>query len=431
MKQYQSWGRYPQATDQEVHHLYWRPQQLPRAGTNKKLLPYGLGRSQGDSCLNDHGMLLDTTHLDRFIQFDEQSGSLTVEAGVTLAEILELAVPRGWMLPVIPGTKFVTVGGAIANDVHGKNHHRAGTFCTHLAQFELGRSNGIFRCSPTENTELFRATIGGLGLTGLITWAEIKLQPIPGAFLETKHFAFTTLTQALLIIEEHRPTHEYLVGQFDAVALRPRKLRGVVMVGNHTIKTGRSATTRYRHVPFDAPPWLLNTVSMRVFNSLYHYKNRGSDTKIVHYDPYFFPLDSIGSWNRLYGKRGFLQYQCVVPLAVAEERLGSIIDLLRTSRERSFLASLKVFGDKSSPGMLSFPRPGIVIALDFPNTGQPLLDLMEKFDQVVREAGGAVYPAKDARLSPESFKTYFPRWQEFSRHIDPAFSSSFWRRVMS
>lgn len=183
-------------------------------------------------------------------------------------------------------------------------------------------------------------------------------------------------------------------------------------------------------IPLNAPPWVLNNLTMRAFNTLYRLKDVGRPkTRTIHYDPYFFPLDSIGYWNRIYGKRGFLQYQCVVPTASAEAIYTQLLAYLHSSRVRSYLASLKIFGDATSPGMLSFPRPGIVMALDFPYTGEPLLQLLEQFDALVRAAGGAVYPAKDARMSPESFRAYYPRWQEFSHHIDPVFSSSFSKRA--
>lgn len=429
MKPYQSWGGYPVAAATQVHQLYWIPDRLPDTA-GKKILAYGLGRSQGDSCLNDQGVLLDTSHLDRFIAVDYEQGIVTCEAGVTLEQILELCTPHGWFLPVVPGTKHVTVGGAIANDIHGKNHLTAGTFGQHVTSVTLLRSDGRHICSPTQKPELFAATIGGLGLTGLITSATIKLRRVPSPWLQTSVLPFQTISEGIALIQTHSVDHEYVIGQFDALPGSVGK--GVLMLGDHA-PVGDTTPPKNKSitVPIMAPHWLLNDLGMRAFNTLYYLRQAGQSDKRVHYQPYFFPLDSIGNWNRLYGARGFVQYQSVVPHAQASSVYTEILRLITKFRHGSYLASLKVFGTKQSPGLLSFPRPGIVIALDFPFKGDTTLKLLEQCDALVRAAGGAVYPAKDARMSATSFKTYYPRWREFAQHIDPAFSSSFWRRVMS
>ncbi len=428
-----SWGNYPQV-DQQVRPLVWRQEPLPRPETAAGLLPRGLGRSYGDSCLNDGGTLLDTTPLNHFIEFDRESGVLRCEAGVSLEAILETCVPLGWFLPVSPGTKFVTVGGAIANDIHGKNHHRAGTFGCHVEGFELLRSDGrrLF-CSEHENRPWYAATIGGLGLTGLITWAEIRLRPIASPMIDQESVRFGNLDEFFDLARESDSSFEYTVAWIDCLARGSSLGRGIFLRGNHsdqpaplTAAGGRSTRT----IPLFAPGFLLNRYSIRAFNQLYYNRQRRRIvSRSLHFDPFFYPLDSIGHWNRLYGRRGFLQYQYVVPVEGAREATREILARIAASDEGSFLSVLKVFGDLPSPGILSFPRPGTTLALDFANRGRPTLQLLEELDEIVRRCGGRVYPAKDARMSPEAFRDYFSDYDRLSEFIDPAISSSFWRRV--
>jgi FAD/FMN-containing dehydrogenase len=423
-----SWGRYPPVRAQMIVPLHWRDAPLPAATGN--LLAHGNGRSYGDSCTNDGGTLLLARNLDRFIAFDAGTGILRCEAGVLFAEILDLVVPRGWFLPVTPGTKFVTVGGAIANDVHGKNHHRAGTFAEHVRCFELLRSDGTRRlCSRTEHAELFRATVGGLGLTGVITWAEFALQRIANAWMTVETRRFANIAEALALSAESEHDCDYTVAWVDCAG--PAAGRGVFMRANHADAetTGGPQAPRQRmSVPFTPPISLINRATLRAFNAAYFHRSRPT-RRIEHYDPYFYPLDAIGDWNRIYGPRGFLQYQCVVPMADAEGSLASLLTEIRRSGGGSFLAVLKVFGDRPAAGILSFPRAGTTLALDFPNHGQATLDLLERLDDIVVAAGGAVYPAKDARMKGERFKRYFPDWETMLPHVDPRFSSGWWRRV--
>ena len=357
---------------------------------------------------------------------------LRCEAGVSLAEILELVQPQGWFLPVVPGTAHVTVGGAIANDVHGKNHHVAGTFGHHLRCFELVRSSGErLECSLDSNPALFHATIGGLGLTGLVTWAELQLVRVPSAWFDVETIRMDGLDHFFALSDESAASHEYTVAWIDALAGGEHVGRGLFMRGNfaplggpHTPPSGHLA------VPFDFPAMALNRASIGAFNTLY--RSRGSRQWSKSREPYgryLFPLDGIASWNRMYGKRGFLQHQSVVPRAEAPARLRAMLAAIAQSGEASFLTVLKVFGDREPAGLLSFARPGVTLALDFPMRGEPTLALLDRLDAIVREAGGAIYPAKDARMSPETFRVSFPHVEEFARHIDPAFSSSFWRRV--
>ncbi|HZU69985.1 MAG TPA: FAD-binding oxidoreductase [Ktedonobacteraceae bacterium] len=433
----QSWGRYPKIESSEVKTIYWRNELPDLAEFHEPVLPYAYGRSYGDSCLNEGGVSIDVSHLQRFISFDEDKGLLCCEAGVSLAQVLDVMVPRGWFLPVSPGTKFVSVGGAIANDIHGKNHHRAGTFGCHVTRFELLRSNGQrLICSPDENRELFQATIGGLGLTGIILWAEIQLKPIVNPYIDMDHIRFTSLDEFFAISAESDQDYEYTMSWVDILIGGDNLCRGIFMRGNHNASRELAAKPPKKRLPlalpFNFPSFVLNTLTVKSFNELYYHVQRSKKVhKTIPYDPFFYPLDSIHEWNRMYGKRGFLQYQFVVPFAVAHDAMREILARIRHSGEGSFLTVLKKFGDIESPGMLSFPRPGLTLALDFAYGGQKTLRLLDDLDAIVRQSGGAVYPAKDARMSAESFQTFFPRWGEFSQYVDPHFSSSFWRRVSS
>jgi FAD/FMN-containing dehydrogenase len=427
-----SWGRYPK-TFEVLKSVAWSIEPLPR-DDGSKLLPYGLGRSYGDVCLNDGGTLLATTALNHLLAFDEQAGLLRCEAGVSLDEALRFLVPRGWFLPTTPGTKFVTVGGAIANDVHGKNHHRAGTFGCHVTQFELLRSNGErLLCSNDRNPGWFAATIGGMGLPGLITWAEFKVRRIVTASIEMESIKFGNLDDFFHLARESDQDYEYTVSWQDCLARGTSLGRGIFMRGNHA-KAGVGTLTVHGNprigIPFDFPSFALNGLSIRTFNTLYYARLRLPVTKaVVHYNPFFYPLDSINNWNRIYGARGFFQYQFVVPFMSDQGAIREILRQIADAGQGSFLAVLKTFGDILSPGLLSFPRPGVTLALDFPNRGPETFRLFDRLDQVVLAAGGRIYPAKDARMSGSTFRACYPQWQEFVPYIDPAFSSSFWRRV--
>ncbi len=430
--QYVSWGRYPKPPPTtETYRYYWTDQPLP--ATTHTLLPYGNGRSYGDCCLNGEEALIDMRPLDRFLSFNPETGILRCEAGTLLADILSTVVPHGWFLPVTPGTRFVTVGGAIANDVHGKNHHRTGTFGSHVRNLVLRRSDlGIVQCSQTENQQLFHATIAGLGLTGLILRAEIQLRPItnPGIHVET--IRFPNLDGFFDLSIESDRDYEYTVAWIDCLA-RGRSLgRGHFIRGNHATPPEKLPPSPGKtwSFPVELPFPLINTWSLKAFNSLYYRKQLvQARHTFIHYEPFFYPLDGIRYWNRIYGRQGFLQYQCAVPTASAQESIRVLLEAIASAGKGSFLSVLKVFGNRPSPGMLSFPRPGVTLALDFPNEGQPTLDLLDQLDLIVAGAGGAVYPAKDARMSANHFQEYFPRWKEFESLMDPRFSSSFWRRV--
>jgi FAD/FMN-containing dehydrogenase len=427
-----AWGRVVQ-TPQDVERVYSSTDDVaPMTQSAASVLPHGLGRSYGDSCLNTSGKIIDATSMDRLLLLDTNNGLLRAEAGVSLETCLQVAVPHGWFLPVVPGTKFVTLGGAVANDIHGKNHHGAGTFGCHVRRFELVRSDGRrLICSPLENRDLFDATIGGLGLTGLITWVEVILKKItsPTMLVSTKRSR--SLDETLAQLAEADSKYEYTVFWMDLLASGTKLGRGVLLGGDHPreqVETVAPHGKAKLRMPLDAPVWTLNRFTVQAFNFLYYQTHRDADATPLHYDPYFFPLDSVLEWNRIYGRRGFFQYQFVVPKSETAA-LRKILEIVVRSGEGSFLSVLKQFGTKASPGMMSFPMPGYTLAVDFKNQGKKTLKVFERLDEIVIAAGGRVYPAKDARMPAGAFQKYFPKWSTFEQYIDPKFTSNFWKRV--
>lgn len=427
----QSWNRYPRLEHDRLLDIDARTEVIPALPTT--CLAFGNGRSYGDVCLNAGGALLRTRRLNRFMAFDRATGRLSCESGVLLKDILDLVVPQGWFLPVTPGTRFVTVGGAIANDVHGKNHHLQGSFGHHVRQLELLRSDGVrIACSAHESPDWFRATIGGLGLTGLIVWAELQLMPISNPFMVTESIRFRNLEGFWALNAEAESRWPYTVAWIDCAATGKRQGRGIFMLGRHAppqadLPAWRTSNRRF---PVDPPLSLVNGLSLRAFNWAYYHRPLPKGHLLNHYAPYFYPLDGIQEWNRMYGRKGFFQYQCVLPPAASSEGMRDLLHIIAQRKEGSFLAVLKTFGNASAPGMLSFPRPGTTLALDFPNRGERTFKLFIELDAVVRANGGALYPAKDARMPGELFRSGFPEWEDFSSFIDPNFSSSLWRRVM-
>jgi len=429
MQAVSSWGRLRQ-----VPHEVDRPAFLDsaREATQRggPMLGYGLGRSYGDVCLNENGRLIVTHLLDRFIAFDRESGVVRAEAGLSLDRLLRVIVPAGWFVPVVPGTKFVTLGGAVANDVHGKNHEGAGTFGAHVRAIGLARSSGeTLTLSPSENAELFAATIGGLGLTGMILWVELQLAPIRCAKLQTETLAMSDLDAFFRLAQESRDW-PYTVAWVDCLAKGSATGRGLFIRARHAEGGELKVHGAPRlGVPLDAPGFLLNSATIAAFNTLWRKRPWVLGASTQHYEPFFFPLDAIANWNKLYGKRGFYQHQSVVPMAAAPDTLRKLLGLTAEFGEGSFLMVLKLFGDKPSPGLLSFPMPGATLALDFPNKGESTQRLLDRMAGTVLAAGGRLYPAKDATMSGEAFRAGYPAWRELEARRDPAFMSDFWRRV--
>lgn len=424
-----SWGRlgnweHDVRVLNDRHHIY----QLQSKGPG---LAYGMGRSYGDVCLNPDGLLWNTTALDRFIHFDELNGRLVCEAGVLLRDIQRLVIPRGWILPVTPGTQFVTVGGAIANDIHGKNHYVHGTFGDHIQRLKIVRTDfENIECGPNINPEWFSATVGGLGLTGIIVEAEIQLRRVSGPWLNMQSMSYESLDEFFSLADASELKWEHTVSWIDCVFDGGR--RGIFMQANYTDEGDRSVPQGGKlKVPFVPPISLVNHFTLRPFNTAYfNIKKRQAGHSVIHYEPFFYPLDNLIQWNRMYGPKGFYQYQSVIPRQFGHEALQEMLKVIARSGQGSFLAVLKTFGNRESPGMLSFPKPGITLALDFPNKGECTLKLFDRLDAIVREANGRLYCAKDSRMPRDLFESGYPRLQDFMKYRDPGISSSMSRRLM-
>jgi FAD/FMN-containing dehydrogenase len=428
----QSWGRLTRDPSQviELPARDRAAEALALAGP--KGLAFGNGRSYGDVCLNPGGRIWATRRLDHFIDFDRDRGVVRCEAGVLLGDLIRVVLPHGWFVPVTPGTQFVTVGGAIANDVHGKNHHRTGTFGCWVRRLTLARTDGRrLACGPQENPGLFAATVGGLGLTGVIVDAELQLRPAAGPWMDVETRVFGGLDEFFALSRESEADWEYSVAWVDCTA-RGRDLgRGVFLRANHSAETGPAPAARARRMPFTPPGSLVNGLSLRAFNLAYFHAHRLREGRSrQHYVPYFYPLDGLLDWNRLYGPRGFYQYQSVVPPTAAREATRAMLEAIGRSGTGSFLAVLKEFGAAPSPGLLSFPREGTTLALDFPNAGRRTQALFECLDAVVRGAGGRIYPAKDARMPADLFRSGYGRLAEFRAWRDPGIDSAMARRLL-
>ncbi|MFA6036680.1 MAG: FAD-binding oxidoreductase [Legionellales bacterium] len=433
--QLMSWGRYPQHP-QIAQTVAWRSDlsatmdQLKQ--TYGSTLAFGNGRSYGDSCLAASGHVLQTTFLNRFVSADWQTGIIQAESGITLQEILQVAIPNGWFLPVTPGTQYVTLGGALANDVHGKNHHVRGTFGCHVRKFNLVRSDQAeITCSPSENSELFAATIGGLGLTGIIAWVELQLMPIQSSMIQTTTIRFNSLEEFFSLSQELDAQHEYSVAWVDCVAKDQTLGRGIFIVGNHA-HTGELTVSKARKIsiPLTPPISMINQLTLRAFNKAYYHAHASiRKEKNIAYESFFYPLDRILNWNRLYGCKGFQQYQCVIPEKNAKAAIHELLTVIAKSNQGSFLAVLKRCGAPISPGLMSFPMPGVSLALDFPQNNH-LENLFACLDAIVRENQGRLYPAKDAHMSGEDFRRFYPQWEKVAMLQDPSLDSLFWRRVI-
>jgi hypothetical protein len=391
-------------------------------------LPHGMGRSLGDSCLNDGNALLTTRGLNRIMAFDARRGRLIAEAGITFDAIMRFSIPQGWFLPVTPGTRFISLGGAVANDIHGKNHHCAGTFGHHVVRFELRRSDGSrLLCSADENADWFRATIGGLGLTGLVEWLEVQLKPIVNSWIDSETIRYGDLDEFYGLTGESLSKYDYVVAWTDTLS-RKGLGRGLFMRGNHNTDPARrereAPTGPHVSIPGVFPFSVLNRGTLRLFNSAFYRARPDRKRAVAPLRPFFYPLDSIGEYHRIYGPGGMVQWQGLVP---SREAVREIL-AASTDVGGSFLTVMKVMGDHASAGLMSFSGSGITIALDFPYS-RAVLEGLPRLDDIVAAAGGRLYPAKDARMSGVNFRRFFPQWQELLPFIDPRFSSSFWRRV--
>lgn len=393
-------------------------------------LASGMHRSYGDVSTNAQGTLWDARPLDRFVSFDPESGLLTCEPGVLLRDIQAVFSERGWMLAVTPGTALVTVAGAIANDVHGKNHHGSGTFGDHVAALTLLRTDGqVVECSRDENADWLEATIGGLGLTGVIVQATIRLAAVPGPWVHAEDLVFESLSEFAALADESVTTFEHTVAWIDVTTDGGR--RGILTRGNAIPVPGKAVQEqRAIRFPVTPPLSIVNGVTLPTFNRAYfRVKALRARPRVEHYRSFFYPLDAVRDWNRLYGPMGFYQYQSVVPRHEAEETTREMLAETAKAGLGSFLGVLKTFGDVPSAGMLSFPREGTTLAMDFP-AGRPRTEaLFGRLDAIVRSAGGRLYPAKDARMPVDMFESGYPRLNEFLAYRDPGISSDLARRL--
>ncbi len=427
----ESWGRVFRFDCTVETPLHRRDLALDAHGPRGTVL-HGRGRSYGDVALNDGGRVLCTRHLDRFLYADWDAGVIRAEAGLSLGELLEVAVPQGWFLPVTPGSKFVSLGGAVANDVHGKNHHHVGSFGAFVRALGLNRSDtGRQMLSPTEAPDLFELTIGGLGLTGMIDWVELRLSPIVSPLMQVENIPFDSLNEFFNLSEQ---SHDwpYAVAWIDCFASGRRLGRGIFTRGRHAARTRRlvahRATPKLRW-PGETPGWLLNKYSIMAFNALYRRRRGATFCGTQAYGSFFYPLDGIAGWNRLYGPRGFFQHQSIIPPEAARAGVTEQLRAIEQAGQGSFLAVLKSYGPERSPGRMSFGRDGVSLALDFANRGSSTLRLLRRLDDIALAHGGRMYPAKDGHMLPAAFQAGYPQWEALESARDPALTSSFWRRV--
>ena len=431
-----SWGKYPLIDTRLVS-----PADDARAvaalaqtlGRSASLIGRGMGRSYGDSALNDQ-LVVSSLGLNFMESFDEESGLLVTGAGVSLAEILDAFVPRGWFLPVTPGTKFVSLGGAVASDVHGKDHHIAATFSRHVEWIDLWTpTTGLIRCSDNNHSDIFHATAGGHGLTGFILRVALRLKKIPSAFIKQEMVKAGNLESIMAVFERYAEL-PFTVAWIDCLQTGKGLGRSVFMGGGFAEKEDLPGKYRSRphqppspralSVPLDFPSFVLNTSSVKAFNALYYGKApKGLSKSVVSYNSFFYPLDAIHNWNRIYGRRGFTQYQFVLPKQTSVFGLPDILKTIAASGQGSFLAVLKLFGPQPVfDGNISFPMEGYTLALDFPIT-KKLFPLLDRLDAMVLECGGRHYLTKDARMSGETFRRgYGPALDEFlaiKKRLDP------------
>lgn len=405
------WGRYPAIDTTQYTPASRGALARVLATVPDTLIARGMGRSYGDASLAAHSVTM--TRLDHFIAFDAEHGVLECSPGLTLAAILAVIVPRGWFLPVLPGTGFVTLGGAIASDVHGKNHHHDGSFSEFVDELTLMLADGsVLRCSRDEHSALFHASAGGMGLTGIILAARLRLRRVGSAYIEERLHAASNLDQALALLEQHEQS-TYVVAWLDVNQRGAERGRALVMLGEHVANGGPPLAARAPlPVPLDLPTGLLGRPLTSAFNALYYARGaRQRDARRVHYSKYFFPLDALSDWNRLYGKRGFMQHQCVIPPASARAALNEILHTVTASGLVSPLAVLKGFG-AGNDNLLSFPQAGLTLTMDFAMSAEALA-LCARLDDIVVAHGGRLYLAKDASMSRATFRAGYPRWERF------------------
>jgi decaprenylphospho-beta-D-ribofuranose 2-oxidase len=426
-----NWGNYP-VVESDVKTFSFTEQLVHLVKGTTHFIPRGNGRCYGDASLGS--TTISTLNYNRMLSFDDTSGIFECQSGLTLDKILDVIVPKGWFLPVTPGTKFITVGGAVSSDVHGKNHHVDGSFSNHVLDMDVMTSSGtIKRCSPNENTDLFEATCGGMGLTGMITRIRFRLKRIETSYVKQKQIKAQDLEELLHLFEKYN-SYTYSMAWIDCLAKGNQFGRGILIVGEHAKISDLDEKQKQKPLlvhgkkkitfPFNLPWWVLNTLTVKAFNFLYYGKNfKREINNVIPYEPFFYPLDAILHWNRGYGKKGFIQYQFVLPLS-AKQGLIEILTRISDKGLGSFLAVLKIFGKQDS--LISFPSEGYTLALDFP-VRNGLFEFLDELDEIVLRYGGRLYMSKDARMKPEVLFRGYPRLAEFKsiiRKYNPSFKLS-------
>lgn len=412
-----NWGNYPNMESKEK--LFSFDEQLSQIiKESKQFIPRGNGRCYGDASLADE--TINTLKYDKILSFDTVNGVFECQSGLMLDAALEVVVPKGWFLPVTPGTKFITVGGAVGSDVHGKNHHVDGSFSNHIVEMDLVLASGeVVTCSPEKYPDLFEATCGGMGLTGLITRVKFRLKKIESSYIKQKQVKASNLEEIIGLFEKYKD-YTYSVAWIDCLKKGEHFGRSILILGEHAkvselpeskkqdpLKLPKKKQITF---PFNLPSWVLNAFTIKLFNWAYYGKNFKKEiNNVVSYEPFFYPLDAILHWNRGYGKKGFVQYQFVLPLE-AKQGLIDILNRISDKGMGSFLAVLKVFGKQDS--LISFPAEGYTLALDFP-VRDGLFEFLDELDQVVLKYGGRLYMSKDARMKPEVLQAGYPRLEEF------------------
>ena len=431
-----NWGNYP-IVKAQVKDFDNANQACTRIQEFANCAIRGAGLSYGDASLASR--IISTTSFSNILSFDEKKGVIVVESGVTLDQVLQIIVPKGWFLPVTPGTKFITVGGAVAGDVHGKNHHSEGSFCQYVTQLELLMADGSFKtCSTEENSDLFRTICGGLGHAALILTVRFRLKSIKTSYIRQQNIIVKNLDEMLANLTEFSAA-TYSVSWIDCLASGKSLGRGVLMLGEHAEPNEVRADNMLKvheqpklTAPFFFPSFLLNSFTIKSFNFAFYNKHKlSAKNLVVHYDPYFYPLDFIRNWNKLYGRRGFLQYQFVIPFDNAAKGMRLILDKISKSGLASFLAVLKALG--KGENILSFPMPGFTLALDFPVT-EKIFPLLDELDKIVIDLGGRIYLVKDARMQPDTYLKGYPQAKEFRQLVsqydpDHHFSSALSKRL--
>lgn len=431
----QGWGRYP-IVDSTMHESNTRNDAKKiieyTSNSSNGIIPQGMGRSYGDSSLASN--IVSIKRLNRILEFDSEKRILHAEAGITFENLLNFLIPRGFFLPVTPGTKYITLAGAVASDVHGKNHHLDGSFCDHVISMELLTANlkYLILTSNGPNSEIFRATCGGMGLTGIITSVKFKLKKIETTFITQYSNRAKDIDDIMQKFEVSEKAL-YSVAWIDCLAKGKKLGRSILITGDHTsfgrlhdMRKKRDSFLQYNakpklNIPINIPSYMLNPFSIKAFNFLYYHKSKDSHKPFLsRIDPFFYPLDSINNWNRMYGKKGFLQYQFVLPEKNSRSGMIEVLEKISASGYGSFLAVLKKFG-RGNANYLSFPSPGYTLALDFP-VKKKVFHLLRELDEIVLKYGGHLYLTKDARMDQEFFQktqANLKKFLEIKRRMDP------------